>query len=238
MAYLKIFYDMEDTVTLMADAEAGRLLKAALAYGRRGEVPRMSGAERLLFPIIKNQIDRDTESYAAMCQRNKENRHKGLTSRDHSSPVVTSRDQDKDKDKDKEEDKDKDKDKDNDKDKPLVRDAVMAYAQSNLQFMSYGNLEELVAFKNDLPDDVIMYAIDTATGNGKRMWSYVRRILARWADEGIKSIGEVKAQEQRWQRNSVRGEDGKRMQNPALNYQHGGIDYEALDKLGQDFWKE
>lgn len=59
-AYVKLFTDYAETFDEMSDAEAGRLIKAVLLYGASGEVRTLSGAERLVFGIIKRQIDRDS----------------------------------------------------------------------------------------------------------------------------------------------------------------------------------
>ena len=59
-AYVKLFTDYAETFDEMSDAEAGRLIKAVLSYGASGEVRTLSGAERLVFGIIKRQIDRDS----------------------------------------------------------------------------------------------------------------------------------------------------------------------------------
>lgn len=69
------------------------------------------------------------------------------------------------------------------------------YATSNLRFMSPYNLEELVSFRDTLPDDVIRYAIDEACANGCPEYSYTRSILNRYVKCGFKSIGDVKTHE-------------------------------------------
>lgn len=70
-----------------------------------------------------------------------------------------------------------------------------AYASSNLRYMSPYNLEELITFRDSLPDELIRYAIDEACANGKPEYSYARSILNRYVDSGFKSIGDVKAHE-------------------------------------------
>lgn len=59
--YVKLFTDFAETFDDMSDAEAGRLIKAVLSYGASGEVRTLSGGERLVFGIIRRQIDRDNE---------------------------------------------------------------------------------------------------------------------------------------------------------------------------------
>lgn len=75
--YVKIFCDISETVDVLSDAEAGRLLKAMLHYGMDGTVDQLPGQEKLVFCILKAQIDRDRESYDQKSQRNRENGAKG-----------------------------------------------------------------------------------------------------------------------------------------------------------------
>jgi DnaD/phage-associated family protein len=81
-----------------------------------------------------------------------------------------------------------------------VREAaatVYAYASGNLQSLSPRNMEELDSFTEDLDEDVIRYAIDEACANGKRTWAYTRAILNRCVQDGVKSVGDIKAREQK-----------------------------------------
>ena len=58
--------------------------------------------------------------------------------------------------------------------------------------MSSRAWEEMRDFMGDLPLDVIEYAINEAVENNKASWRYVRAVLARLADEGVKSVEEIK----------------------------------------------
>lgn len=57
LTYLKIFADMEETLALYSDEERGRLLSAMMAYSFRGEEPEFTGAERFVWPMLRNHID-------------------------------------------------------------------------------------------------------------------------------------------------------------------------------------
>lgn len=81
-------------------------------------------------------------------------------------------------------------------------DSPAAYASSNLQYMSPHAFEELATFQQDLPDDVILHGIDAACNQGKRTWAYTRSILNRYVADGYKSIGDIKAAEDRHKRQS------------------------------------
>lgn len=134
-----------------------------------------------------------------------------------------------------EEEKEKDKEEDKDKELSITSsttvaaviqgararddggDTIEAYASNNLQVLSPGNMEDLQSFAQDLPEDVIRYAIDTACANGIRKWAYVRAILSAWREQGIRTIGAAKADSES-KRSSPRSRDKPR-ENPALNYE-------------------
>lgn len=59
-SYVKAFFDWPEQMSALSDAEKGRLFVAILKYGETGEIPEMQGAERILFPVFKAQIDRDS----------------------------------------------------------------------------------------------------------------------------------------------------------------------------------
>lgn len=79
-------------------------------------------------------------------------------------------------------------------------ETVEAYASSNLQYLSPTNMDELVSFREQLPDDVIKYAVDEACAQGKRTWGYVRGILSSFVREGVRNIGEAKASQESFRR--------------------------------------
>ena len=68
-----------------------------------------------------------------------------------------------------------------------------AYVSTHLPGMSGGNWDELRSYMEDgLSMDVICHAVDEAAANGKRSWSYVRRILNRYLTEGIRTVDQAK----------------------------------------------
>lgn len=59
--------------------------------------------------------------------------------------------------------------------------------------MNAGNMAEFVAFKDELPEELIRHAIDEACAAGKRTWGYTRAILTRYRDSGFKTVGDAQA---------------------------------------------
>lgn len=81
-------------------------------------------------------------------------------------------------------------------------DTVEVYASSNLDHLSPSNMDELVSFLDDLPEEVVRYAIDEACANGARKYAYVRSILNRYMEQGLKSVGAIKAADERKKRDN------------------------------------
>lgn len=80
---------------------------------------------------------------------------------------------------------------------------VEVYAANNLMTMTAGNMQEMASFKADLPDELLRHGIDEACAAGKRTWNYVRSILNRYCEAGYKTLGEVKAAEEKRKQNKV-----------------------------------
>lgn len=122
MTYCKLFFDYLDAIELLGDAERGRLFTALLEYGRTGEAPQLGGNERFIFPMMKAQIDRDSEQYetdsdnlskarseagkkgaeAKLSKRKQTQANGSKTSKSKQTLANEAEDKDKDKDKDKE----------------------------------------------------------------------------------------------------------------------------------------
>lgn len=58
--------------------------------------------------------------------------------------------------------------------------------------------EDLLEWREIFADDLIMMAIKKAALAGVRKWSYVNGILKGWKKEGVKTLGDVQARDQRY----------------------------------------
>lgn len=72
MKFVKVYYDWLDMMEPLSDEEKGRLITAVLQYASGQQVPDFVGAEKYTFYAMKSQIDRDKETYAAICSKRKE----------------------------------------------------------------------------------------------------------------------------------------------------------------------
>lgn len=107
-------------------------------------------------------------------------------------------------------------------------DTLEAYASSQLNSLSPRNMEELDAYMQDMPEELIRHAIDEACAYGVRTWAYTRAIINQYQREGYKTVGDVlaaKAVRQKQQPSSPS------RPNPALAYsqrEHTEADYAGL----------
>ena len=86
-------------------------------------------------------------------------------------------------------------------------DPLVAYAQANLMHLGPYNMDELISFRDVLPDEVIQHAIDEACAAGVRRYKYVKSILNRYVEQGFKSVAEVEAQEEQRKKDNKRRQD-------------------------------
>lgn len=111
-----------------------------------------------------------------------------------------------------------------------------AYAMEILPRLTPKQMDEFNSFRVDLPDELICHALDIAAEH-TRSWAYVKGILNRYMDEGVRTLGDALAQEtkrKQEKRNGV-GPANAKEPNPALNYQQR--DYHDED-FGDDFFED
>lgn len=65
--FMCLYHSYLKSIEPLNYAERGRLFTACLEYSMTGEVPELGGNERFLFPMMKEQIDRDNEKYRSRC---------------------------------------------------------------------------------------------------------------------------------------------------------------------------
>ena len=113
----KLFTDYAEIFDSLSDEQAGQLIKAIFAH-ETGEEYRLDGLLNAVFVPIRQQLDRNRESYNTMCEKNRQNIQKrwdndttvSVGIRPYNSVSV---DDTKNTDTDTDTDTDKDTDKDN-----------------------------------------------------------------------------------------------------------------------------
>ena len=87
MTYIKIFKDIVGAVGLLSDEEAGRLFKGLLCYANGNETD-LPGQEKLIFAMLKIQLDRDKAAYGSYIEKQRANGAKGGRPRKTQNPPV------------------------------------------------------------------------------------------------------------------------------------------------------
>lgn len=75
--YFCAYHSYLDAMEALTDDERGRLFTACLTYSKTGEILTLTGNERFVFPMIKGEIQRSKEKYAAYIETQTENGKKG-----------------------------------------------------------------------------------------------------------------------------------------------------------------
>lgn len=92
------------------------------------------------------------------------------------------------------------RDKDKDNGSPAV-DAGLAEIirsfEDNLGGFPPAAREDLLGWREIFTDDLILLAIKKAALAGVRKWNYINGILKAWKNEGVKTLGDVQARDQR-----------------------------------------
>lgn len=63
-----IYHEFAEGIAAMSDADAGKLLKALLAYSVNGEDATPKGTAAILYPVMRRKVDRDNQKYAELCE--------------------------------------------------------------------------------------------------------------------------------------------------------------------------
>lgn len=73
----KLYNDYKKHFDQMTDEDAGKVIKAILAYVNFEDFPELEGAAGMAFSFIEAQLDRDRMAYDRKCETNKANGLKG-----------------------------------------------------------------------------------------------------------------------------------------------------------------
>ena len=72
-----LFNDLKEPVNNLSDMDAGKLFKAIFEYQNGGMSQDLPASAEMAFLFIKQQLDRSTEWYESICERNRINGAKG-----------------------------------------------------------------------------------------------------------------------------------------------------------------
>lgn len=216
MEYFCCFNSYRKKTRNLSDSELGRLFRALMNYNATGEKAQLNGREETAFDFIVEDIDAAKEKYAARCEQNRANRTKqtSTTVDERERPLTNANENDQTKNK-------KQKTKDNmmmknareDETPEQGNDAQACFEcyEQNIGTMSRAVYDEINAYLQQLPADLVCEAIQEAARNNARSWKYAETILRGCLQKSILTkAAYLSEQEARKRKASSRQSAGQR----------------------------
>lgn len=119
MTYVCLYLSYLDSLSDISDVARGRLMLAMLQYAASGQTPRLTGDAKVLWPMIRSQIDRDMVNYRKICDQNRSNGRKGGRPRKN-PPVSKKPEKAKEKENENENENEKENERESEKDIRLI----------------------------------------------------------------------------------------------------------------------
>lgn len=167
-AYIKLWLDYRCYFETLSDAEVGRLVRAMLDYELDGATPKFSGSERVLWPVMRRNIDIDHE----FLEKQAKNGSKGGRPR---KPKETQQNQ-------------KEKIENRKQKIEYITTTTTAQAheswkqcvdcyEQNIGALPRAAFDSIVSYLEQVETDLVCEAINQAAINNKRSWGYAQAIL-------------------------------------------------------------
>ena len=193
LEYAAIYPETLALLKRYAEAQRCRLYEAMVAYAVYGEEPDWpeDAPEWFVWEALKQQIDRAR----AKSVQNKANGSKAKrTEAKPSEPERTEAKMTKENKKEKEIIEDDDTARMRETPfGPVELDPVIISIQENLIAMAMQHYDDLEGYRDILPDDLIIEAVNEAVAHGARTWAYVRSILQGYVRDNVRTVGEARA---------------------------------------------
>ena len=167
-AYIKLWLDYRCYFETLSDAEVGRLVRAMLDYEIDGATPKFSGSERVLWPVMRRNIDIDHE----FLEKQAKNGSKGGRPR---KPKETQQNQ-------------KEKIENRKQKIEYITTTTTAQAreswqqcvdcyEQNIGALPRAAFDSIVGYLEQVEPDLVCEAINQSAINNKRSWGYAQAIL-------------------------------------------------------------
>ncbi|RWZ59869.1 DUF4373 domain-containing protein [Halobacillus fulvus] len=85
---------------------------------------------------------------------------------------------------------------------PAAGDDALVFYQQNFGLLRPSMSEKILAWIEDMGDELVIRAMEKALEQNKNNWSYAEAILRRWSEQGIDSLDKVEAEEVQFQNQS------------------------------------
>lgn len=210
VAYLSWFDALEE----YSDAEVGQLMRALARYAKTGEKPEFSDrGMRVNWKFMCSDVKRASEKWDETRKKRSNAGKRGMAKRWGKPDDITKITNDNnvndditkitvDVDVDVDGDVDGDVDvvkRDNAASVDMELSKIVQHYQLAIGDFPRSALEKLQKWRQEYSTEMILLAIDKAAEAGKRSWNYINGILSGWQRDGIRTQGDVAANEQRRQ---------------------------------------
>ena len=210
VAYLSWFDALEE----YSDAEVGQLMRALARYAKTGEEPEFSDrGMRGNWKFMCSDVKRASEKWDETRKKRSNAGKRGMAKRWGKPDDITKITNDNNVNDDITKitvDVDVNGDVDVDGDVDVVKrdntaavdmelSKIVQHYQRAIGDFPRSALEKLQKWRQEYSTEMILLAIDKAAESGKRSWSYINGILSGWQRDGIRTPGDVAANEQRRQ---------------------------------------
>lgn len=208
VAYLSWFDALEE----YSDAEVGQLMRALARYAKTGEEPEfldrgMRGNWKFMCSDVKRASEKWDETRKKRSNAGKRGMAKRwgkpeditkITNDNNVNDDITKITVDVNGDGDGDVDVDVVK-RDNTAAVDMELSKIVQHYQRAIGDFPRSALEKLQKWRQEYSTEMILLAIDKAAEAGKRSWNYINGILSGWQRDGIRTPGDVAANEQRRQ---------------------------------------
>ena len=204
VAYLSWFDALEE----YSDAEVGRLMRALARYAKTGEEPEFSDrGMRGNWKFMCSDVKRASEKWDETRKKRSNAGKRGMAKRWEKPDDITKITNDNNVNDDitkitVDVDVDGDVDvvkRDNTAAVDMELSKIVQHYQRAIGDFPRSALEKLQKWRQEYSTEMILLAIDKAAEAGKRSWNYINGILSGWQRDGIRTPGDVAANEQRRQ---------------------------------------
>ena len=208
VAYLSWFDALEE----YSDAEVGQLMRALARYAKTGEEPEFSDrGMRGNWKFMCSDVKRASEKWDETRKKRSNAGKRGMAKRWGKPDDITKITNDNNVndditkitvDVDVNGDVDGDVDvvkRDNTATVDMELSKIVQHYQRAIGDFPRSALEKLQKWRQEYSTEMILLAIDKAAEAGKRSWNYINGILSGWQRDGIRTPGDVAANEQRRQ---------------------------------------
>lgn len=208
VAYLSWFDALEE----YSDAEVGQLMRALARYAKTGEEPEFSDrGMRGNWKFMCSDVKRASEKWDETRKKRSNAGKRGMAKRWGKPDGITKITNDNNVNDDITKitvDVDVNGDVDGDVDVvkcdntaavDMELSKIVQHYQRAIGDFPRSALEKLQKWRQEYSTEMILLAIDKAAEAGKRSWNYINGILSGWQRDGIRTPGDVAANEQRRQ---------------------------------------